>query len=473
MHIPFLHTVRTTVEQHEMLNPPSQGTRVVVALSGGPDSLTLLHVLLALKEEYTLTLSVAHLDHGLRPESKNDVSFVKGVAKSLGLACHAKRVDVAKFCRQRKLSLEEGAREARYAFLEQVAEKAGASKIAVGHTMDDQAETVLMRLIRGAGPLGLAGIPAKRGKIIRPLIGVKRKEVVQFLKKNNIPFLKDPSNLEERFLRNRLRLKLLPLLESEFNPNIVETLARTGQLLEQERVREYGPGPASEVVIIRKGTGKTTKIVLDLSKLLGYNKGLKRETIREAIRIFRGDLRQVGFAHAESVLSLIGGKVGSTAFLPGGIRARKGYREIVFERASKGIKPRPFAVQLKVPGRTECPAGTFVVSSHPVSKAPKAWNRRERNTAWFDAGLVQPPLRVRTRKAGDRFWPLGLLGPKRLKEVLIEDKIPQQDRETLPLVVDQEGILWLAGLRISERAKLRDGTRKVLKVEYIPKTREE
>lgn len=473
MHIPFLHTARKTVEQHEMLNSPSQGTRVVVAVSGGPDSLALLHTLLALKEEYKLTLSVAHLDHGLRPESRKEVRFVNGIAKSLGLPFYAKRVDVESWCKRKKLSLEEGAREVRYAFLEQVAEKVVAQRIAVGHTMNDQAETVLMRLIRGAGPLGLAGIRAKRGKIIRPLIGVSRKEIIPFLEKNNIRFLRDPSNKKTRFLRNRIRLKLIPLLEAEFNPRIVETLARTGQLLEAERVRKYGQEPAREGIIVRKGAGKTTKIVLDLSKVLGYNKRLQREIVREALRQFRGDLRRVGFTHAESVLALLKGRVGSEAILPGNIRARKGYQEIVFERASKERGPRPFAVPLRVPGKTDCPAGKFIVSSQPVSRVPKVWNRGERNTAWLDAENVQLPLRVRTRRDGDRFWPLGLSGSKRLKEVLIENKIPRQDRETLPLLVDKNGILWLPGLRISEQAKLRDETKKALKVEYIPKTKEE
>ncbi len=298
----FLEKVKTTITKYSLLRP---GDCVVVAVSGGPDSVVLLHVLLELRREYGLRLFLAHLDHGLREESRDEARFVKGIAKALKMACCSQRADIIGFCRRKKLSLEEGAREVRYAFLEEAARKARASRIALGHTMDDQAETVMMRLIRGAGPRGLAGIPPVRGKIIRPLIGTRRNEIIRFLDQNRLPYLLDPSNRDPKFLRNRIRLLLIPLLEREFNPGIIRALARTGQLFTKEGVKEirgqHGWGGDLRI----RGVGKTTKLVLDLSKFLEYNKRLQREAVREAVKRIRGDLRGIGFIHTESILALV------------------------------------------------------------------------------------------------------------------------------------------------------------------------
>ena len=464
MRIPFLPKVLKAVRQHGML---AYGDRILVAVSGGPDSLALLHTLLALREKYDLTLTVAHLDHSLRPESKEDARFVKEVAKSLGFTSYSKRVDVAGFCKRKRLSPEEGAREVRYAFLEGVAKKARASKIALGHTLDDQGETVLMRLIRGAGPKGLEGIPPVRGKIIRPLIEVRRREIVKYLEHDKVSFLSDPSNQDMGFLRNRVRRRLIPLLERQFNPRIIATLARTGQLLASEQVRETSGEQAWVRAMSERGRGRTTKIVLDLSKVLGYNKMLQRKAIREALRRIRGDLKQVGFAHVNSVLDLAKGFVGGTVELPGGFRAKKGYGEIVFEKNLPPDPARSFTLSVAVPGVTKLPGGSLKTSLHPIIKAPRAWRKMDGRVAWFDVERVHLPLNVRSRKEGDRFWPLGLPGLKRLKEVLIDDKIAREERDRLPLLADREGILWIVGHRITERAKLRPQTKKTLKVEFI------
>lgn len=464
MKIPFLSRVRKVVERHGML---AVGDRVLVAVSGGPDSVALLHVLLELRREYGLRLFLAHLDHRLREESREEAKFVKGIAKSLGIDCHSKRADVTGFCRRKKLSLEEGAREVRYAFLEEAARKARASRIALGHTMDDQAETVIMRLIRGAGPRGLAGIPPWRGKIIRPLIEVRRKEIIGFLDQNQLSYLEDPSNRDPRFLRNRIRLLLIPLLEKEFNPGIVRALARTGQLFTKEGVKETEGQQGWREDLWTRGVGKTTKLVLDLSKFLEYNKRLRREAVREAVKRIRGDLREIGFVHTESIVALAEGRIGGEVELPGGFRARRGYREIVIERGLPPVQPKPFNLSVKVPGVTRLPQGILRIALLPVSDVPKAWAKGEARTAWFDAERIRFPLRVRTRREGDRFWPLGLPRPKRLKEILINDKVPREKRNELPLLVDREGILWVLGRRVSERAKVRSKTRRVLKAEFI------
>jgi tRNA(Ile)-lysidine synthase len=464
MRIPFLSQVRKIIERHGML---AVGDRVLVAVSGGPDSVALLRVLLELRREYGLRLFLAHLDHGLREGSREEARFVKGMAKALKMACYSQRADIIGFCRRKKLSLEEGAREVRYAFLEEAARKARASRIALGHTMDDQAETVMMRLIRGAGPRGLAGIPPVRGKIIRPLIGTRRNDIIRFLDQNRLPYLLDPSNRDPKFLRNRIRLLLIPLLEREFNPGIVRALARTGQLFTKEGVKETRGQHGWEGDLRIRGVGKTTKLVLDLSKFLEYNKRLQREAVREAVKRIRGDLRGIGFIHTESILALAEGRVGGEVELPGGFRARRGYREIVMERGLPPVQPKPFNLSVKVPGVTKLPQGTLRTSLLPASVAPKVWPKGDGRTAWFDVLRLRFPLRVRTRREGDRFWALGLARPKRLKEILINDKVPREKRNELPLLVDREGILWVLGGRVSERAKVCSKTRRMLKAEFI------
>jgi len=466
MKVQFLPQVRKTIQRNGMLNPRD---RVLIAVSGGPDSIALLHALLALRPEYDLSLAIAHLDHGLRGESREDARFVRRMAKDLGLVCYFKRADVADFCKRKKFSPEEGAREVRYAFLEKAAKKARASKIALGHTMDDQAETVLMRLVRGSGPKGLEGIPPVRGKIIRPLIGVRRNEISKFLGQNKLSYLTDPTNRDPRFLRNRIRLRLIPFLEKGYNPRITETLARTGQLLASEQVKKESDKPGWGDAIRARREGKTTKIVLDLSKVLRYNEMFRREAIREALRRIRGDLKQVGFAHVDAVLALMKERVGGEAALPGRFKARRGYDEVIFEKDLPEDRQKPFALPVQVPGVTKLPGGKLKTVLLPPSKAPKAWRKSEGRVAWFDAQRIHFPLTVRTRREGDRFWPLGLSGTKRLKEVLINDKVPREERDRLPLLVDQRGILWIAGNRISERAKVLPETRRILKAEFVPR----
>lgn len=261
----ILRKSEDTIQRFNMLK---KGDKVIVACSGGPDSVALLYLLNQVKKKYDLKLAVAHINHKLRgKESDEDERFVKRLARDLGLDFYAKAFEVKSIAKKKKLSIEEAAREVRYGYLNSLARRIKADKIALGHNADDQAETVLMRLIRGAGGLGLSGIPAAKGKIIRPLLEVKREEIEQFLKEADLGFRIDSTNLRKDYLRNRIRLELLPYLKRKYNPKIVDILNRTATILSAQEdylkrltLKEFR-GVAKE---------ENEKISLDLDKLFSY-----------------------------------------------------------------------------------------------------------------------------------------------------------------------------------------------------------
>jgi tRNA(Ile)-lysidine synthase len=297
--IDVVEKLKATVSRFGLLE---KGDRVLVALSGGPDSVALLHGLLNLKPEFHLELYVAHLNHKLRGvESDEDEKFAKKLASDLKLKFFSKKVDVRREAKKRKLSIEETAREVRYRYLERLADRVGANKIALGHQADDQAETFLMRLVRGAGAAGLSGMPVRRDKIIRPLIQIKREEIERFLKTDQIPFRLDSSNYLTDFNRNKIRLKLLPVIKKEFNPRIVDSLNRAADIisLQQGYVQKI-----SEQILKKIGKKRKGRIVIDAKKFARYDTCLRREMIRLCINDLGGDISQLSFELVDRTLNL-------------------------------------------------------------------------------------------------------------------------------------------------------------------------
>jgi tRNA(Ile)-lysidine synthase len=461
--------VRSTIRRYGMLNP---GDKVVVAVSGGPDSVLLLRALLTLREEFSLGLHVAHVNHQLRgTESARDEAFVTDLALSLGLPISRCRVNVRQRAREEGLSLEDASRRARYEFLGAVARKFRARKIATGHTASDQAETVLLRLLRGAGGTGLAGIPPVReGKIIRPLIDLGGTEVREFLHREGIAFRRDSSNTQQDVLRNRVRLHLIPLLEKEFNPKIQQALARTARLLsEDDATLGRAAVQALRRAVRRRSSGQ---LALALPSLLKYNQSTQSRILREALRDLRGDILGLGFRHIDALLGLAGsGRTGAKTSLPGGVVASRGYGELVLD-----LKPSPCPdaaeTSLLIPGRTDLRGNGLVLVSELLGRQPSPRDLKRKDRVYLDADAFRSPLLVRTRKEGDRFQPFGLAREKKLKKVLIDDRIPRDKRQQLPLLVDGAGtILWIVGHRRSEKAKVTKGTRRILEIRAAKRSR--
>jgi len=458
--IDLITKARKTIDRHKMLKP---GDRVIVALSGGPDSVALLLVLLELKKEFKLSLHVAHVNHKLRgKESDQDQAFVRKLCSDLKLKLHSRSFQVKKEAKKSKLSVEECARKIRYDYLNKLADKFKAQKIALGHNFNDQAETVLIRLIRGSGSLGLSGIPPVKDRIIRPLIDAKRVEIERFLKSNNVAFRIDSSNLRTDYLRNRVRLKLLPILKKEYNPKIEEVLSRTAsilraeeQLLNREAQKAYSKTVTQE---------QKDRILLDSKRFSECDEWLKRLLIRDCVKKLKGDLRDLSFEKVEALMALVEErKSGKSADLLADVVADVTKEHLSIHRK----KEEKFKYRLSYPPKRRIRNLGVKIDSEilPKSSTPRSIGGEDQWVAFLDGDKLMPPLTLRSRKNGDRFRPLGMSGTKSVADFLVDLKIPRCQRDEVMLLTSRDRIAWLVGYRISEEFKIMPKTRKVLKIE--------
>jgi tRNA(Ile)-lysidine synthase len=463
------------------------GDRVLVGVSGGPDSLALLHLLYSLEKELNSSLYLAHLNHMFRgKEAEEDARYVKKLARTFNLPLRSKSFDVPAFSKKEKLSEEVAARQIRYEFLSKTALQYKANKIALGHTEDDQIETILMRLIRGAGQEGLKGIPPvrilnlrPRIEIVRPLIETSRSEIESYLTKHNLKARLDSSNLKPIYLRNKIRLELLPLLR-KYNPKIKEVLLSTAEILKEEE--EYLQRETEKVlnrIIKEKGKGR---ISLKLKTFSNYPKALQRRVLREAIRFIQGDLQGFTFQHYENILKLVKeSPTGSQIDLPHNVAVQKDYGQLnIFKK--KLEKTPSFNYVLKTPGITKVPELDLriEIKLHPYheSAVVEGLQRRlagarfkkgvgkigkDKMSAYFDYKKLKFPLILRSKKPGDRFTPLGLKGSKKIKDFFIDRKIPRSQRKRIPLLLSAGEIIWVVGEEIDERVKVTARTKKIVK----------
>ncbi len=455
----ILRAFKTAVSGYGML---TEGDIVVAAISGGADSMVLLHLLDKLKNELSIELIVAHLNHNLRGrESLRDFNSVKRAASRLGLKFEGKTLKKGEL-KAGKMSLQEAARAKRLKFLEGAAKKYGAGRIALGHTADDQAETVIMRLLKGSSLTGLKGIPPVRGLYIRPLIGITRKDIEAYAGKEGIGYVVDSSNLTAKYLRNDIRLKLIPYLKRNYNPNITETLSRTASVLKEDddfigsEAQKFFPK-----VSLGKGDGAIT---LERKAMLKLHKAVLARILLKTI----GSLipnPDVYSSHFRSFFDVLEGKDPSASLtLPNGVRIFREYERIIVSRRKAKAK-KPFSVVLKVPGVTKVSGGYF--KAEILDIAPEPLGRGE-ETAYFDASLTgRGPLMARAFKPGDRIVPFGMKGHKKVKEVFIDKKIPLGQRASMPLVVSGKDVLWIPGVRRSGLFKVEKDTGKVLRVVWV------
>lgn len=457
----LLKQVKKTIAKYEMLQ---LGDRVVVGVSGGPDSMALLRALWELRQEFRLSLFVAHLNHGLRPEGEEEKKFVQKAAAALGLPFLAKKADVRAYQEKENLTLQEAAREVRYAFLAEVAKKQQADKIALGHTADDQVESMVMRFLRGSGTRGLAGIPPVRdGVFIRPLIECWRKEIEEFLQKKKIPFLSDPSNRYLKFLRNRIRQELLPLLR-EYNPNLPHTLLQMAEIFRAEE--EYWASWLQEKFSSFVRQRKKEKLILDIPALQQQPLAVQWRVIRHAIREYLGHLRRIGFVHVLEITHLIKSpEPNKTLSLPHGLQVIKSYQTLHFSCYPEKISP--FAYQVAGPGYLEIPEIGRTLSFEIIPRPPLNKEKTSSQVSFLDFDHLDFPLTVRSFRPGDRFQPLGMEKEKKIKDLFIDLKIPAPQRPKIPLLLKDNQILWVGGIRLDHRVRVKPETKRVLRVELF------
>ena len=457
----LLQRVQQTIDRHRML---AEGGTVVVAVSGGVDSMVLLRLLLRLCARYRMSLHVAHLDHGLRgTESADAAVFVRRQCDAWEVPATITRADGTAWRDRPGGSLEAAARDLRYRFLERVADEQGAAAIAVGHQRDDQAETVLMNLLRGSGPRGLGGIPPVRGRIIRPLIECSREEIEAFARSEGIPYVEDSSNHALCYSRNRIRLELLPELAKRYNPHVAEALASAATIFEAEdallnaMTEEHLAG----VMISRS----TRELELSVSRTATLPTALRRRVIRRSAHLLRGDRPGLSLEQTLALERLLLGESARGAMqAAGGIRAtRAGDRMILSLRENEvmdGI--RPFS--LGVPCQTAIPEVSLRLRTDILEEWTVDQLGADPWTALLDAERAGTKLLVRGWEAGDRFIPLGMGGHKKLQDFFVDAKVPGHQRRSVPLVVSGGEIAWVVGFRVDERFKVTESTRRVLRL---------
>ncbi|MGD8520644.1 MAG: tRNA lysidine(34) synthetase TilS [Desulfobacterales bacterium] len=468
--------VKQAIAEHSMFQA---GDRVLVAVSGGADSVALLHLLETLTPLFSFRLGIAHLNHCLRKkESERDAEFVSRLAKKLNLPAYIEKNDVHQYKRQHKLSLEEAARKVRYSFLNKVAKENGFNKIALGHHYDDNAELVLMFLLRGSGPLGLSGIPAARDdKIVRPLINVRRSEIMDYLTEKKLEYVSDTSNTDLDHQRNKLRYDLIPKLSTSYNPRISETLNRLAAVMrsEDEWLEKLIEPIFRQHLLHEENIG----ILLSLEGFERLPRAAQRRLIRRALLTVKGDLRRITYTHIATIIRLANtGPTTGTLDLPDRIMIQRNHQVLSISKAQDNLRSKgndlsnrvcpPYEYVLDAPGmvRIQETGDTVELVEIGIEEIPDL-RQAGQQRAFFDINKVHFPLIVRNFRPGDRFSPLGMTGTQKLKKFFINNKISRELRARCPLVVSNHRIIWVAGHRIDDSVKVGTETGAVLMAELL------
>ena len=475
----LLTRMRGSLRQADLLVP---GGRIVVGVSGGPDSMGLLHLLVSLNQADDLGwgLRAAHVNHGIRGEEADlDAQLVESYCGQLGVAFSRATVDVPALAAAGRGSLEEVGRNERYAFFERAARECGATRVAVAHHADDNAETILHRVLRGTGLRGLGGIPASRPIraesdiiLVRPLLWCRRDELRAYVEQNGVPFRLDRTNAEVSSTRSRIRNELLPLLRSHYNPGVVDAVLRLGRQAADAHAHlsEIADRQFEDLMIARDAT----RVRLDARRLARHPPAVQSEVLRQAMADLATSLRSVGYEQVEALRDLAAAEADAGAVdLPGGLHAWTDHGQLVIARRDSPAPadPVPEPVPVDVPGETAAPALGIVVTARiePVGDRRPAdlASHDDRAVEWLDADAVQPPVVLRTRRPGDRFHPLGAPGSMKLSDFFINEKVPAWQRDRVPVLCDQVGLIWVAKLRIAERVRVRSTTRRILRMEIL------
>lgn len=474
----FVKRVAQTIDKQDMLQ---KGNAVLIGVSGGPDSVALLSVLTALAPKYSLRLGVAHINHCLRgAASDQDERFVESLARENDMPCYIRRIDMRSRQEETGFCLEEAGREARYEFFRQIAEAKRYDKIAVGHHANDDAELILLNLLRGSGCSGISGIPAKRDPIVRPLIDVSRNEIMSYIIQYGLKYRTDASNEDTNYLRNRIRHQLMPTL-MEYNPQITDSLVRIGNILssEDEWVESLIVPLFQEAILLEE----KRRIVLSVPALQKLHIAPVRRILRKTVAQVKKDLRRISYAHIHAATRLIynAGAVGQID-LPGRLRITRNKDRLIVTKEKKSLRsPALSGRNLQIHyeyslNEPEAASGELKIDEIDVllkfSKVAAdrfpAEAKTETWTGWIDWDRLTFPLIIRNLRPGDRFRPFGMKGSQKVNDFFCNNKVPAADRHRFPLLVSGSRITWIAGFRIDDDAKLRSDSRFALKVEFFP-----
>ncbi len=451
----------STIKKYNLIE---KGDKVVLGLSGGPDSVCLLHILTRLKETLGIEVYAAHLNHQIRGmEAQRDALYVSELCDKLGVTVFVKSIDVPKYCKDNKLSIEEGARKLRYEMFSEIRESLNANKIAVAHNLNDQAETVLMRMMRGTGLQGLKGIDYMRDNvIIRPILDIERSDIEAYCEEHNLNPRIDSSNLETVYTRNKVRLELIPYMEKNFNSNVTESIVRMSNSLkcdndfiEEESLKSFNK--------VSNKVQDNLEIILKGYKNL--HKSLKSRVIRFAIKDVLGDTNFIDQKHIEEVIELEQeNKIDKKIVLPRGLFVYRKKDKLLFTTKEIVIKEVDFSHAIPKNGFVKINEANIVVHTEVISINKYKSLKKDKSAQWFDSNKIEGGIVVRSRKSGDKIKLS--MGSKKLKQLFIDLKIPKEDRCIVPVLQDNKGIICVANFRSSEDYKVDKTTKEVLKVSF-------
>lgn len=463
----LLRRLRSYIIKNQLTHP---GQTIVVGVSGGPDSVCLIHLLAQLKDSLGVVLHGAHLNHGLRgTEADADASYVAHLLGGLGIPATIEKRDVAAYRRQHRLSLEEAARQVRYAFLSQVSQEVEAAAVAVGHTADDQVETLLLHLLRGSGLTGLAGMRPKTElrlfpdhsplTVIRPLLEMSRAETTAYCQAQGLTPRQDTSNLWLGSRRNRLRHQVIPLLD-DINPALRNALRRTAALVAEDLAFIEAEAARLFPQVVQ---ATAQRVIFVRPALLGLPPALRRYLLRLGVGHLWGDLTGLEATHVLAMEKALLRGAGRQLHLPRGLVFAVEHQAATLAWGEEETPPWEGEHPLQIPGVTLIPGWQVEAELGPPQPKDK---KRAGLSASLDLAACGQPILVRPRRPGDRFHPLGLPQPKKLQDFLVDAHVPRRCRDALPLVVSPRGIIWVVGHRIAEWAKVAPATGQVLRLSF-------
>ena len=450
--------------EHELSNKHLilPNSKILIAVSGGVDSMVLLHLFETLAPAWMLQLVVGHVHHGIRgEEADRDAAGVQEYCQKRNLDFHRLDRDVPAFCREKRLGLEEGARIVRYRALQQLADQVGASVVALAHHADDQAETVLLNLLRGTGMRGLSGMQANRGIFVRPLLAFSKSELLNYAHAQGLRYFHDSSNADLSLRRNRIRHELIPLFTKHYNPAIVSRLNQLASTMNESET--FLRHEARTLLSACTKEQDEDKIILDIVPYLTYFKILKKYILCSAIALLTGHFKMLSSQEWQKFFRMLKKRSSAKALIVfKNISVRISPSEIIITPANKQ-KSRQVAISLK-PGRVELWGGYLLEifpCQHPLEQII---NNKDQNLCYIDADRIAEPLFVRTVKSGDVFQPIGLQGKKKVADYFIDSKIPHSRRSQMPILVCQTGIIWICGYRMDDRFKVLPSSNNILVV---------
>lgn len=457
----MIEKVKQAINKYKLLkvNEP-----VVVGLSGGPDSTALAVILSEIAPSMGIPIILAHYNHGLRgAESDADEREAGRLAKHLGLNFVSRKMDIADI--PKGISPEDFYRRRRYHFFDEAAKSNRAGKIALGHNLQDQAETVLLHLIRGSGLEGLKGIlPLRDGKYIRPLLEISRGEIIAYLDHAGISYRQDGSNESKIYLRNKIRLELLPYMKKEFNPKFDETLAQMAEILRDENtfINDCVNGALKSTCIKKQND----KIVLNIEYLSILHPAIRRRLVKNLLEGFNRQKNGISFLHIDSLDKLLKKSAsGKKICLPSGIEARREYENLILERLPEETRQIEYSYEIEIPAEIYVAPRNLTVRLRLVEKDKVDFSNR--NKHYIDFDKVRQPLVLRNRRAGDWFQPLGMAGRQKLKSFFINKKITQQKRDEMMLLADRQAVLMIENMHLSDQVKITPETKNILELEII------